>query len=100
MQERLKEIQASWQEVVRNCKRIECLIQEIIKELSIVPDVVIHLPEQAAERARRAILANILVIRIEDDVIVKASPKPDKPGKPDDDKKPPKEKPQLAESLP
>jgi len=55
----------------------------IIRELSIVPAIVIHLPEQASDKAREAILQHAPVITIEEDLIVKATKKPaDKPGKP------------------
>ena len=69
----------------------------IIRELSIVPAVVVSLPEVASDRAREAILTHAPVIRIEDDLIVEAFKKPGElPGK-----KPPKEEePQPVESLP
>lgn len=69
----------------------------IIRELSIVPSIVIRLPDQASDKAREAILEHSPVVRIEDDLIVEAFPKPDKPG---GGKKPPKEKPQPEETLP
>jgi subtilisin family serine protease len=71
----------------------------IIRELSIVPSVVVYLPEQASERARNAILSHTSVIRIEDDIVMEAYPKPEKPEKPDGGK-PPKEDPQPNETLP
>lgn len=49
----------------------------IIRELSIVPAIVIHLPEQDSERAREAIRQHVSVVRVEDDLIVTAFPKPD-----------------------
>lgn len=67
----------------------------IIRELSIVPSIVVHLPDEASDKAREAILQHAPVVRIEDDVIVEAYPKPDNPGN-----KPPKEVPQPEESLP
>lgn len=60
----------------------------IVRELFIVSAIVIHLPEQASEKAREAILEHAPVIEIVDDLIVEAFPKPDKPGG-----KPPKEEP-------
>ncbi|MEK7813111.1 MAG: S8 family peptidase [Candidatus Desantisbacteria bacterium] len=60
----------------------------IIKELSIVSAIVIQLPEEASERAKEAILRYASVVRVEDDLIVNASQKPEeigggKPTKPD-----------------
>ena len=69
----------------------------IIRELGIVPAIVIHLPDQASEKAREAILEHAPVVSIEDDLIVEASPKPDKPGKPGGGKEPPQ---QPEESMP
>lgn len=69
----------------------------IIRELSIVPSIVINLPDQASDKARDAILEHSPVVRIEDDLVVEAFPKPDKPG---GDKKPPKEgDPQPSETF-
>ena len=69
----------------------------IVRGLSIVPAVVVYLPEQASEKAREAILGHYSVVRIDDDVIVNAFPKPQNRGRP----KPPKDKePQPAETLP
>ena len=52
----------------------------IIRELSIVPAAAVTLPEQAADRAREAILGCPAVLRIEDDIILAASKKPANPG--------------------
>lgn len=73
---------------------------KIIRELSIIPAVVVNLPEVASEKAREALLGDSAVLRIEDDIILKAfgnaqAPKSGKGGK-----KPPKEQPQPDEVLP
>lgn len=68
----------------------------IIKELRIVAAVVVHLPQEASDRAREAILTYAPVVDIEDDLIVEAFPKPDSPG---GGKKPPQE-PQPEQTLP
>lgn len=54
-----------------------------IKRLPLVKGIVIVLPETASDKARKALLRNVNVIRIDDDVIISASPKPVKPPKPD-----------------
>jgi subtilisin family serine protease len=60
---------------------------KVIKKLGIVNAVVVHLPEQASDKAREAILAHAPVVsRIDDDLIVQALPKP--PSPPGQDKKP------------
>ena len=69
----------------------------IIRELSIVPAIVINLPQQASDKAREAILRHApVVVAIEDDLIVKAFPKPDNPG---GGKKPPEEDPPQPEQV-
>ncbi|MBN1520907.1 MAG: S8 family peptidase [Candidatus Aureabacteria bacterium] len=66
----------------------------IIRELSIVPSVVIHLPAVASEKARQAILSSAPVITIADDLLVYALKKPAGTGKP------PKEPPQESQEVP
>jgi subtilisin family serine protease len=59
---------------------------KVIKKLGLINAVVIHLPEQASDKARAAIQAHAPVVRIDDDLVMQALPKP--PSPPGKDKKP------------
>ena len=51
-----------------------------IKKLELINAIVVNLPEQASDTARETLLSHSQVIRVDDDLIMEASPKPE--GKP------------------
>jgi len=70
----------------------------VLKELKFVHAVAIKLPEKASPKALEAISKHHSVARVEQDIVIYAIGKPDKPGKPPKDDPPPD--PEPTEVLP